>query len=889
VTANASITGSRVPSALRALGAGFCAGAMLGVSRAPLGIDAVGLPALDGGTVAVFRCVPWVLLAGLLGRPARAFARGVPVAPLAGGAALGFAFQTLIVGALEVPGPRLGIGLCALAYAAGIWLCVRGNAPDGTRDPEGTRPADAERVGIGQWIGLLAAGAGVALAWCPLGYHLEHLSLGSDAESALRGTVLACLVAVGVVAFGPLCPGRARPAGSPAGLAALLALAAAAAFIGVQLLGDLQEPRPLDAYLRRFGLDFSHVGMLKTTALLTSLIFVAPALLAGTALSMARERVRLSAVLLGVGIGLGLWPITVDLALGEASAAPAMFARDAPPWTWARVAFGTRLAAVGAAVALAVLWRARRESARRVGFAAGLAAVLFATASPWLAPRRPIWILSPWYRVPVEPDLAWNTGDGLLTVERDRDGARFVTLDRRRMTPLAREEEQDALRFDVAWRLLPPDVRARDAVRVLLVGQMTPARAFHLSRYANASVDHTVAWHAHRAAVDALLFRDAGDMPGHAVAPDEARVRLLKKSYDLVLVPPSHGPLMLTRSAVVVPWAPAPAPVTTGLGAPEGTLVVAWLAASAPIAGRRLTERVVLSSRGVDDVELGLVVGAIDARAGVPLTGEADEPPWFLAAGPRRIRPGALHDLVLRPERRHERAAAATLARLAAANASPPGAAGELTHGLALLAAAQGPSSPYETLAQQTEIDDDGIAALARAAQAGLDPFQRELWEGLADVLVGKRMPDKVLRDLLPLAERYRPWPRLERAVAAAYAEFNMPAETAAWLARALASEPYDLGLLVEVAEWTGRAGDGPGEVALLRRALGLQPGRADLERLLTLALLRAGDPAGRARAEAALAADPDDEELRELLAPGPHERPAPVPPGTPGMHAEHP
>jgi hypothetical protein len=836
---------------------------MLAVARAPLGLDVVGLPAVDGATVALFRAVPWVLLAGLLGRPARAFAGGVPTAWLLSGALAGFTAEAFGLEALHPFETRLGIGSVVVACAVGAYLCARGKRASADAEHAGARE---ERVGIGAWFGLMAAGAGLALALRPLGLHLEHLGLRSDAETLVRGAALAGLLLAGAVAFGPLVPARARGALLPA----LLALAAAAAFVGVQQLGVLQDARLLDHYLRRFELDYSRIGMLGPALLLTGLVLVAPALVAGAALGAARHRVRLSAVLLGVGVGLAAWPIAVDAAAGAPQAAPAMFAADGPAWTWGRVALGTWVAAGGA---IAAAWSGGRGPARVVA----LVLVALAAAVPWLVPRKPIWVLSPWHRVPVEPELAWYTGDGLLTVERDREGARIVTLDRRRMTPLALEERQDALRFDTAWGLLPDDVRARESVRVLLVGQMTPARAFHLRRYPNATIDHVVPWHAHRAPVDALLFQGAADpLPGRPIAPGEARARLARGSYDLVIAPPSHGPLVLPRSAARIPWAPPPAPATAGVRAPAGTVVVAWVPAAAPFADRAWTAGVVLCSRGLDDLEVGLIAGA------APEPGARGAAPWILAAGARGDAAAPLAYLRRRPGPRDDDARAAAFARLAAANAGP---AGELAAALARHAAVQRPSSPFETLAMGTEIDDATLEHLGRAAAAGLDPFQRQLWEGLAATLVGKRVPDKILAHVEPLAAAHAPWATLEHAVATAYREFAMPAEAAAWLQRAVQSSSYDLTLLLEAAEWTGRAGDAAGEVALLRSALAMQPGRADVERLLAIALLRAGDPEGRARVEALLAAAPDDEELAELLQPGPHPRPEPLPPGMPDEH----
>ena len=146
-------------------------------------------------------------------------------------------------------------------------------------------------------------------------------------------------------------------------------------------------------------------------------------------------------------------------------------------------------------------------------------------------------------------------------------------------------------------------------------------------------------------------------------------------------------------------------------------------------------------------------------------------------------------------------------------------------------------------------------------------------------------MPAEVRTYVEPLAQAHAPWPALERCVATAYQEFTMTEEAARWLQRAAQSAPYDIGLKVEAAEWTGRAGDSAGEVELLREADALQPGREDLQRLLAIALLRAGDPDGRARVEALLVEHPEDAELADLLKSGPAPRPEALPPG---LHGEH-
>ena len=120
----------------------------------------------------------------------------------------------------------------------------------------------------------------------------------------------------------------------------------------------------------------------------------------------------------------------------------------------------------------------------------------------------------------------------------------------------------------------------------------------------------------------------------------------------------------------------------------------------------------------------------------------------------------------------------------------------ELTRGLALHFAAQQLSSPYETRAQQIELEEEALRAFFAAAPAAgkLDPFTRVLWEALAWLCMEKRMPEHALVYLEPMAERFAPWPALDRAVARAYLEVLEPATARRFLERARQALPARLG-----------------------------------------------------------------------------------------------
>jgi tetratricopeptide (TPR) repeat protein len=166
------------------------------------------------------------------------------------------------------------------------------------------------------------------------------------------------------------------------------------------------------------------------------------------------------------------------------------------------------------------------------------------------------------------------------------------------------------------------------------------------------------------------------------------------------------------------------------------------------------------------------------------------------------------------------------------------------------------------------------LESLARAASDGLSRAERELWSALARVLSVKREPGLALKFLEPLARTDAPWPELERAVAQAYAEFDMPAEALVVLERMAGAAPYDLALRLDAASAARMLGDHAREVQWLRAAAAIQPGRTDIERQLGIALVRLGDPDGRRLVREALLRDPDDAELEPFLGPGPYPAP---------------
>ncbi|MEW6072932.1 MAG: hypothetical protein AB1726_10135, partial [Planctomycetota bacterium] len=505
----------------------------------------------------------------------------------------------------------------------------------------------------------------------------------------------------------------------------------------------------------------------------------------------------------------------------------------------------------------------------------GLALAAGGTLVPFLLPRPSAWPISPWWPVPLEPLLLAPLPEGLLTVEPNPRGALAVTLDRRRLTPMPAEEEADADRLRWSWSLLPPARRADGAARVLFVGQMTPARAAVFASLGPLHLERTAPWFSALGGVEAILFADDPPPPGRAIPPSQARRRIRAGEYDLVVVAPTHGPLLPYRSAQVTEWGVVPAPALAGLSVPEKTLAVAWLDAAAGLEGRAFPGRVVLAAGStLADLSVGLVLGeAVEEPAATR--------PRLLSPGRPARPPSGFSELRTRADEKPRRARAALAGRLAAGAGDDAGAAG-LARGLAAHFAAQRRSSPYESEAQQIEVARPALEAFLEGAIPPLDASARRIWEALAWLLAEKREVEDVTLFLEPVARRFGPWPALDQAVARAWEEYGEPEEAAFWLERLVAARPQDIGLLTEAGDWLGRAGRPGDAVRLLRRALELAPPtdaeRHDLAaeaprnrlRLLGMNLARQGDPEGREILAALLEKNPHDEELLPYLGEGP-------------------
>jgi tetratricopeptide (TPR) repeat protein len=356
------------------------------------------------------------------------------------------------------------------------------------------------------------------------------------------------------------------------------------------------------------------------------------------------------------------------------------------------------------------------------------------------------------------------------------------------------------------------------------------------------------------AAVEERLFRGVEPLPvaGRIVTPAEARGRLDDGDYDWVVALPSHGPIVGWKSEAREIWGSVDAPRMTALELEDETVGVAWLAADA------------LVVRGAELAPLTVAVDRVESLALGLIRGPAVETPS--AAGPRMeipdlSGPSPLRVLGTMPQQRKYLLESAWAAGLESRDAP------ELARGLALHFGSQQLSSPYDSRAMQIEIEEEPLRAfLAAAPPAGaLDPVSRELWEALAWVFTEKRLPEETLVYLEPIAERFAPWPALDRALGRAYRELLEPETALRFLERGRRERPEDVELLLELAACAQELGNGQA-IGLLEEARALQPGRKDVERALGLALVRSGDPRGRPLLERLLPESPDDPELLEAL-----------------------
>ena len=733
-----------------------------------------------------------IVAAAVLLRRSRLFDHDVPPGRMLAFALAGFVGHGLLVPRLFVTSSPLDRAVLAVAALVALLSIASRGAREGSEAPA---PPPAERVALA----LAAAAAATALEL--LVRRLRLVGAARADDDTVFAAVLLASALLGSVLLGAPLAARFRP---PNVLATSLATVPLACLLGLHSVAGLAEAAGLRAALAvptRVGLPAiaaDGLGTLAWSALLGARTLLLPGFAVGVAFAAARGRARLASLLVGAALA----PPIALLLVG-----------DGEPTTLGeleRAAPAATLVSICALAATVAGVRGRRSLPL-------LAAVALATL---LTPRRAALPLSPWWRAPVEPLLVVDSAAGLATVEPHTDGALVATLDRRRLTPTVAEEPADAQRIAFALALA-------GGSRVLLVGQLTPARAHALRMNGCERVDRTAPW-PHAAAMERALFADHDAPDGAHLTSDEADQLVFEGAYDLVLVPPVAGPALPSLSAELVDWVPADAPAPpTSL--PGGTLAITWLPAAADTTALPAGATVVPAGPTLTAIGVGLASG-VSSKPWV-VGGARDQPPFWRLADQATGPPPALG--LLRPwATRLDPRRAAVWRRLAGAPTDERWrtAAGAL----AAHFDAQEASSPWHTRHSATEVDDAAIAALAASARgAAPDPALRSLVEDAALLLVAKREPDLLTEHFVPLADEHAPWPELDRALAHAWRELLAPERAEAALARASDARPHDIALLITLADVREELGDTAGARVALRRALTLQPGREDLEERL--------------------------------------------------------
>jgi hypothetical protein len=326
---------------------------------------------------------------------------------------------------------------------------------------------------------------------------------------------------------------------------------------------------------------------------------------------------------------------------------------------------------------------------------------------------------------------------------------------------------------------------------------------------------------------------------GNVIAPSSAREHL--DEYDALYVPQIDG---------------ASGPVD----APDcasSTRFLAWLDGGAPIAQRAWGKAVLLMADGVEGLSIG-----ITERGDV------------FAGQDARARP-ALLELLEDREQRRRVDTLRTAQRLASATRGGP--LERFTRGLALHFAAQGASSPFESAVQQIELDEHALEAWRDdALEREPDRCTREVWSGLARVLVLKRDIERIDRFVAPVAQVRPQLAGLELALACADMEMLEPARAAERLGAMIAAAPADIELRRLRARALLLAENALEAVRQLEAAAALDAARLDVRRELAIARVRAGDPRGTDEVRALQVALPDDKELALHAGPGPYPALAP-------------
>ncbi len=838
---------------LRTLAFGLVAGLTAVTLRAPRGLSLVQTVAVEPEVAAVVRgaALCTIALAFLAARSALSAPPSIVLALF--GALVGFALGGLVLDPWLEPQGTLGLVVRG-AIGAALLFALAG--PFANRD---TLLRESERPSLLESAGIALAGFGLALALDGVARWVRIFGHDRPVDDAVHGATFLCATAIGALCFRDLVRGLVRRLGrteSRAPLATGAALAAAAAVPSIWFLAEITARHRLDSYAGSFGLKLIDHGSLAFTALVGARAFALPGLFLGAAATAALQRTELASLLLGAALGTVLAPSVWALLIERATS-------DA--------AIATTLASTGACVALfgafaTTLGQHLRPARVRL---AVLIPALVVIAVVVFVPRPSSLPLSPWTQFEPRPLLVQQDPAGFVTVESAPGFSTTVTLDRRRVTPIAEERAADELRLELSLGLLPPD---SGAPSVLLIGQLTPSRWWALRRLGVTTVDRSAAWWRSMAAIEAELFAEHGHPPGDVLPPTLAEERCERGEYDLVVVPPTEGL----------------APLVPALDLPEPTILVVWLDAREHAAQRAWGSAVLWASEGLLEPAVGVVSGpwsaarpaafgpawrADGAGAEAEAAGgvfEARNAPLALwpVGGAQRRPIGLTRMNRIDFLRRRDSSVACAERLVAEAELAPRQTIAETLR--ALFAAQQ--RSFWQTRLADVELDFDALTQLRDATLAVelLDASLAAVWEGLADTFVEQREIQAIQELLGPLAEARSPWPRLEFALAHSDLEFNDPGDAARRLVLLARHQPGDAELRLQAAHALSQAGDHVAAAKQLREADGLQPGRRDVRRALAMAMVRGGEAGGRSLVRELLDEDPADEELEPFLGAGP-------------------
>lgn len=863
---------------------GFFAGLVLSALRAPLGLELLQVPATSAGAAMAYRAAALLVVGvGLILGLRSAHERFSSTLMLVG-TGVGYQLHWQL---MDSPGPYVAQVILSVLM---VTLLVAGHSGSGDTRPNKGRivvlllaaligwylinqgfpkaHGDAVLVGIagllalaivgrstgkvpeapqqdaeaprasGNLTGLALCGAGLALLLEGLARHLRLMGGGLAADDSVFGTVLFTFMIFGAFAFGrPFLASRRRPLV----LAGFAALSGLAAWGSLRVIANLATRRGLEVYLLNAPLevDRSLHGTLHYDMLIAAPVLILPAFALGTVIALVRRPIELAALLIGSGAGLACAPRLLQFQWSSVELLQESNSVEL-------VLLGGVVAAVGALLTVLTSAELTRKESTLGSIIAlgGIALCVFPS-------RQAIRVLSPWEKREPQPLAVHEIPEGLLTVELDSNGTPFATLNRRALTAPDNEAPIDTHRIQQAWKMLGESAEDTHPT-VLFVGQLDIARALCLVDLGADRIDRCAPWSDAMPMLEHHLFGgEPSWFPGEILSLGGARQHLERGDYDLVIVAPIAGQ----------------APTTRNLASPPDTTVVVWLDAGLGLEQEHLGKNILLSAPHLTALYAAVVHGPqVEA---VQLAGGRGAPAFVDPGEPTSGVP-ALLTLTTRKEQRGDLRRRRFCERIALAERSPG-----MGTALAAHFGAQARSSPFLTDAQSVELDPEANTLFSAAATAAEpDALVIEVIESLADLLGKQRKVEEIDRVLRAPAERHRPWPALEIALAQAALEFLEPEEAVMHLASAHEAFAGSAGSLAMQAEALAQVGDDTAAVRSLDLALALVPHNVELERRLAIALRRSGDARGVQALREALELNPENTGLLAHQGSGPYPAP---------------